>query len=90
MKLFDAIQKMRELSKDNIPFSISFMSHNSTTQTSDGVVRVRHARLRARPKEKHHSLSDIVEEYLNLDTGKPRRFYQLLLMEFNGQKIELT
>lgn len=89
MKLFDAKKQMLELSKANIPFSMSFMSYNSTTQTSDGVTRVRHARLTARPKKEHHSLADIIEGYFNLDTGQPRWFYLPLLMEFNGQKIEL-
>jgi hypothetical protein len=89
MKVFDAINQMRELSKKKIPFSFSFMSCNATLQTSDGIVEVRHARLRARAQEAHHANAESVEEYLNIDTGEPRRFYQPLLMSFNGQKVEL-
>lgn len=80
---------MRELSRQGTPFSFSFMSYNQTAQCSEGVVEVRRARLRARTKEAHHRYAEIVEEYLDVDTGLPRRFYQPLLMSFNGQKIEV-
>jgi hypothetical protein len=89
MKLFEAIKQMRELSKALTPFSFSFMSCNLTKQASEGIVEVRHARLRARTMEEHHQYAEHIEEYVNLDTGEPRRFYQPLLMSFNGQKIEM-
>lgn len=88
MELFEAIKQMRELSRRNVPFSFSFMSYNETVRKSDGIITVRHARLRARAQEKHHKYAEIIEEYLNLDTGEPRHFYQPLLMSFNGQKVE--
>ena len=80
---------MRELSKARIPFNFSFMSYNTTSRASEGIVEVRRARLRSRTMEEHHLHAEIVEEYLNVDTGEPRRFYQHLLMSFNGQKVEL-
>ncbi len=87
MDLFDAIKEMRLLSKQGQAFSFSFMSYNETAQRSEGIVEVRHARLRPRPQEAHHKNAEIVEEYINVDTGEPRRFYQPLLMSFNGQKV---
>ncbi len=87
MEIFEAIRHMRELSRRNASFSFSFMSYNSTSGRSDGVVEVRHARLRARAQEAHHRHAEIVEEYINIDTGEPRHFYQPLLMSFNGEKI---
>jgi len=89
MKLYDAIDEMRKLTVLRISFSFSFMSYNSHTRKSDGVVEVRTARLRKRVKKEHHRYAEIVEAYLNRDTGEPRYFYHALLMTFNGQIIEL-
>jgi len=36
----------------------------------------------------HHRSGEIVEDYMVLDTGEARRFYQPLLMSLNGQKVE--
>lgn len=88
MDLFEAIRQMRDFSKRNISFGFSFMSYNETAQKSEGIVEVRHARLRARTQEAHHRNAEIIEEYVNIDTGDARRFYQPLLMSFNGQKVE--
>lgn len=88
MELFEAIRRMRDLSKQELTFSFSFMSYNESAQRSEGIIEVRHARLRARTQEAHHRNAEIVEEYINIDTGEPRRFYQPLLMTFNGQKVE--
>lgn len=64
------------------------MSYNETAQKSEGIVEVRHARLRARTQESYHKNAEIIEEYVDIDTGEARRFYQPLLMSFNGQKVE--
>ncbi len=87
MELFEAIRRMRELSRKNEAFSFAFMSYNSTAGRSEGVVEVRHARLRPRTQQIHHRHAEIIEEYVNLDTGEARRFYQPLLMNFNGEKV---
>lgn len=89
MNVFDAIKEMRRLTKEGIPFSFSFMSFNSSRGTSEGVVHVNRARLRKRERAEHHLYADMVEAYLDLDTMEPRRFYQPLLMTFNGQKLTL-
>ena len=89
MELFLAIKQMRHLSKDNIPFSFAFMSYNSTKQSSDGVIYVRRARLLKREKIENHKYAECVEAYIDLDTMQCRRFYQPLLMFFNGEKISL-
>ena len=89
MNVWDAIHKGRELSEKNIPFSFTYMSCNLTEHTSEGVVEVHHARFLTRETNKHHKNADIIERYLDLDTMQPRRFYQPLLMTFNGEKTEL-
>lgn len=87
MQIFEAIRRMRELSRKNETFSMMFMSYNSSAGRSEGIVEVRHARLRARAQETHHRHAEIIEEYVNVDTGEARHFYQPLLMNFNGEKV---
>lgn len=87
MNLYDAIKEMRRLSSEGISFGFTFMSYNETAGTSDGIVEVRNARLLKRERAEHHRYAEYVEAYLNLDTMEPRRFYQPLLMTFNGQKV---
>ena len=89
MDLYDAIKEMRRLSSENISFGFSFMSYNSTERKSEGVVTVRRAILLKRESEKYHKNADIVEAYIDLDTMECKRFYQPLLMFFNGEKVVL-
>lgn len=89
MELYDAIHEMRRLSEKNIPFSFTFMSCNMSDGSSEGVVEVMHARLLSREDSRHHRDAEFVERYLNLDTMEARRFYQPLLMTFNGEKTIL-
>ena len=89
MDLYRAISEMRRLSKENIPFSFVFMSYNSSNKSSEGVVYVRRARLLKRERIEHHKHAEIVEAYIDLETMQCRRFYQPLLMFFNGEKVVL-
>lgn len=87
VNIWDAIHEMRRLSEKGISFSFTFMSCNLTDGTSEGVIEVMHGRLLSREVERHHKNAEYVERYLNLDTMKTRRFYQPLLMTFNGEKV---
>lgn len=89
MDVYEAIDKMRQLTAEGKSFSFSFMSCNLSTCTSEGVVYVSHARLRKRERKEFHLHADMVEAYINLDTLECRRFYQPLLMTFNGEKVTL-
>lgn len=89
MDLYDAIKEMRRLSSEGKSFSFTFMSYNSTESKSDGIVAVHHARLLKRERKENHRDAEMVEAYLNLDTMEVRRFYQPLLMTFNGEKVTL-
>ena len=89
MDLYKAIKEMRRLTAENIPFSFSFMSCNLTNNSSECVITVRRARLLKRESIKHHKYAEIVEAYMDLDTMECRRFYQPLLMSFNGEKVVL-
>ncbi len=90
MQLFDALKAMRELSERKKPFAFSFMSYSRDRQNSHGIVEVHHARLKPRAKAAKYENADLIEEYVDLDTGESKRFYQCTLMFFNGSKIALT
>ena len=87
MKLYDAINEMRRLSREERPFSFSFMSCNTSRDTSEGVVYVRRAKLLGREAERYNRHAEVQERYLDLDTMEPRRFWHPLLMTFNGEKV---
>ena len=90
MKVFEAIRQMRELSKQDKSFSFSFMSYSHTKQLSDGIVTVSSALLRRRPADnKHNRYEPLMENYYDTNLGEYRRFWQVLLISFNGQKTEL-
>ena len=50
---------------------------------------MRRARLLKRERIEHHKHAEIVEAYIDLETMQYRRFYQPLLMFFNGEKVVL-
>ena len=50
---------------------------------------MRRARLLKRERIEHHKHAEIVEAYIDLETMQCRRFYQPLLMFFNGEKVVL-
>lgn len=89
MIIWDAIRQMRELSKKGKCFSFTFMSCDTTRKTSEGVVEVTHGRLLSRELGEKYADADIIERYINLDTMETRRFYQPLLLSFNGETVTM-
>lgn len=89
MKLYDAINEMRRLSREGKPFSFSFMSYNSSKGTSEGVVYVRRARAMCREALEFNRHAEMQERYMDLDSMQPRRFWHPLLMTFNGEKVTI-
>lgn len=90
MNVYEALTEMRRLSADGGSFEFSFMSYNPSAGTSEGVVYVRRGVLRKRESLEHNRNAEIIEAYTDLETGEPRRFYQPLLMTFNGTKLTLV
>lgn len=89
MSVFEAINKMRELSKRGIPFSFSFMTYSRENHKSSGIVEIYRAQLRVQSTIEENRFADIMLNYIDLDTNDYGRCYQLLLTEFNGEKLEL-
>lgn len=89
MNVYEAIEKMRELSAAGESFSFTFMSYNSSAGKSDGVVEVRHGMLSTRQSTDYNKNAEYMESYIDLDTGEYRQFWQPLLMTFEGEKTIL-
>jgi len=90
MDVYKAIARMRELSEMGIPFSFSFMSFSYERGKSDGIIEVNSAKLRKQSTVEDNVHADIMLNYFDLDNNEYGRCYQLLLMEFNGRKLELN
>lgn len=80
---------MRELTSRGKSFSVSFMSYNSTDQTSEGVVEVASAKLRKKADSADYKNADVLIPYTDCSTGEARQFYLPCLMSFNNEKITI-
>lgn len=81
---------MRELSEKNLDFSFTFMSYSADRGKSGGIVEISRARLRKQSTIDDNRHADIMLNYFDLEANEYGRCYQLLLMEFNGHKLELN
>ena len=90
IKLFDAIEKMKNLSKEDNFFSFTFLSCDLSRQKSDGVIEVKNATLTKRNTKEQNVNAEIMLNYYDHNLKENRRFYQPLLMFFNGQKVILN
>lgn len=89
MKLYEAINRMRQLTAEGNSFRMTFMSFNSSEFKSEGVVEVDNARLRKKADSMTYKNADYLIPYEDLDRGEARQFYLPLLMSFNGEKITI-
>lgn len=90
MDLYEAIGKMRKLSNRGECFSFAFMTFSATKRKSHGISEVRRARLAPQNRDDNHPWKDYLLYFVDLDTNETKRCYQPLLMEFNGEKLELN
>lgn len=88
MKVYEAVKRMRELSKNNIPFSITFLTCNTTKEESKGVRHVRKCLLRTGLNEQYSDKARSLIGYVNLDTSENKTFYIPLLLRFNNIDID--
>ena len=88
IKKRDAIQRMRDLSEQDIPFSVGFIKCDTTNQVSGGYKVVRKAILRKGYRSNQSKISDLLIYYVDFDSKENNRhFYLPLLMMFNGLKV---
>lgn len=86
-EIYNALKKMRELSKANVPFEFTYVSCNQTNQSSKGLKTVKKAALRTGYSQEHSAKHNSLIGYVDLQTGKNGWFYLPLLMSLN--KIDL-
>ena len=87
MDVYEAIKAMRSLSKDNIPFSIKFVSMNSTNNTSKGQCVVDKCVLRTGLSKEYSKKANSLISYIDLSDDSNKSFYIPLLTEFNQIEI---
>ncbi len=89
IKIYDAISQMRKLTEKGETFSLAFMSCDTSREKSSGMVELTKVKLRSGAADDAFRNSGHVINYLNVETNIPGRFYQILLMYYNGMKVEL-
>lgn len=89
MKVYDAIRQMEELTRVGKTFSFSFMSYSYDKSVSHGPVTVLHAKLLPSNRKERNQFSDYMIRYRDMDTYEDKMCWQPLLLEFNGEQLEL-
>ena len=87
IKPYTAIERMRKLSQDNIPFSFSYLSCNLSKGTSNGIKEVKKAKLRVGLSSDKGIKSRSLIGYIDIETNDNRWFYLPLLTSFNQYTI---
>lgn len=87
MTIYEAIAKMREMTKLGESFSFTFMSYSFSRDLCNGIVEVYSARLRPKNTLEYNQFAELQEEYINVNTGEPRRFWHCCLLSLNGQSL---
>ncbi|MDR0939908.1 MAG: hypothetical protein LBN29_11285 [Mediterranea sp.] len=90
MTVYEAIAEMRRRSREGGSFSFTFMSYSRDRRSSDGVTRVERARLLPGSDPKANRFADHMLNYVDLDTLERRSCWQPLLLELDGEDLELT
>lgn len=83
-----AMKIMRELSAQNIPFSMKFISLNASDKVSKGIVEENNIILMQGYRRNQSKKVDVLASFMRMDTDERRQFYWPLLVELNGRKIK--
>ncbi len=89
MRLNKAIKEMRALTKRNVPFSIGFITCNTTSNASEGYKIVDKVLLRKGYSKAHSKKWNSLIAYTDVSTDKQRQFHLPLLIMFNGNILQL-
>lgn len=83
-----AMEIMRELSRQNIPSTIKYISLNESEKTSKGIVEEKNILLTLGYRRNQSDKSNILASFVRLGSEENRQFYWPLLCELNGRKIK--
>lgn len=89
LKLMKAIELMRAMSRDNVPFSFSYWSFNETKKESEGLKTEEKTILQTGYRRNQSDKSEILVSFLRISTGERRQFYLPLLHSLNGIKVKV-
>lgn len=89
LSLMKAMEIMRALSRDKVPFSISYCSLNESSKTSEGKKTEENILLASGYRRNQSEKHDILVSFIRTETMERRQFYLPLLLEFNGIKIKI-
>ncbi len=82
-----ALEIMREMNRQGVPFNIKYLSFNETEKKSEGFKSEEKIFLAKGYRRNQSKKHDILVSFVRL-TGERRQFYYPLLTEFNGIKIK--
>ncbi len=89
IQVYDAIKEMQRISAAGGEFSFSFVKYNRQTGKGGDIARISRARLRKKTPNDLIEHSDYKLFFTDLDANVPRNCWQILILEFNGQKCIL-
>lgn len=88
ISLYDALNRMRELTQLSVPFSFEYITCNLTQGSTKGLKSVSKGLLRTGYSRDKSSKSEILIGYTEEPSQEPRWFYLPLLTKFNGIPIK--
>lgn len=89
LNLYEAIEQMKALSKGGGTFSVKFRKYNRATNAGGDMVVLKQARLRSKASDEKISNASHKLFLVDTETGKAINCWQVLVVEFNGQKLSL-
>ena len=84
---FEAVKRMRQLTKAGVPFAFEFLSYNATKHSSDGVKKIANAQLRQGYRRDQSDKANVLIGYVN-GFDSDRWFDLPLLLKFNDYQIK--
>lgn len=80
---------MRVKTERGESFSFSFVSYSYERKKSDGIIRIEHAKLRKQSRKENNRFADYMLNFIDLDTMEYGMCWQPLLLELDGEELEL-
>lgn len=90
INLFEAIDRMREVSRQGDTFALKFRKWNRDTAQGGDMAVIAHARLRPKATDEQVSHAGHKLFFTDTDTGRALNCWHPLIMEFNGIKTTLA
>ncbi len=89
INLYQAVERMKEISKADGTFSIKFRKYDRQRDTGGDLVHLKAARLRSKASDEKIQHASYKLFMTDTETGRAKVCWQILVVEFNGQKTVL-